>query len=128
MSLTSRVLPVQEWDKLLAFEPYATQGLPPDEHWIITAVERDGRLIACSAIFDTVHWDIFQILPEEQGNPAVAKHLILASLRTLDDLGVSSVHLTLDEARTDLVGMAEHLGFVRSPLTLYIRAIPPKED
>ena len=125
-AISSRVLPREEWPKLLSFEPYASQGLPPSDHWIITVVERDGQILGCSAIFDTVHWDIFQIVPEERGNPVVAKHLILRSLSELEAAGVTAVHLTLDPEREELVGLAEHFGFVRSPLALYIRAIPPQ--
>ena len=126
--LTSRLLPHDEWHKLLAFEPYKTQGLPPEQGWLIVAVERDGALIASSAIFDAVHWDVFAIAEADQKNPAVAKRLITEAMSTIAELGINAIHLTLDPERSDLAALAQHFGFVESPLRLYIRAIPPAQE
>ena len=122
--MTSRVLPQEEWSKLADLDPYCTEGLPNPKHFLITVVEDDrGRILAHAAIFDTVHWDVFRIVPDQARNPAVARHLATIGYQTLQGLGVPSVHLSVSPDHPELVKMAEQLGFHPSPLRLYIRAV-----
>ena len=122
--MMSRILPVDEWDKLKDLDPYDQQGLPDPNHFLITVVEDEaGRILAHAAIFDTVHWDVFRIIPDQARNPAVARHLATIGYQTLQGLGVPSVHLTVSPEHPALVKMAEQLGFHPSPLRLYIRAV-----
>ena len=124
MSLRSRVLPVEEWDRLLALDPYSTEGLPDPNHFLITVVENEaGEILAHAAVFETIHWDVFRILPTYAANPSVARHLAIIGWQTLREVGAPSVHLTVSPDHPELVKMAEQLGFRPSPLRLYIRAI-----
>jgi hypothetical protein len=125
--ITSRLLPPEEWSKLQAIVPYFAAGTPSPDHWLMPVVEEDGQIIASCALFDTTHWDVFNILPAYQKNPAVIRHLLDVSLQTMRDLGIPSVHLTIPDDQPALIEMAEQFGFVKSPFALYLCAIPPKD-
>lgn len=123
--ITSRLLPVEEWGKLQAIVPYFKDGLPDEQHWVMPVVEVDGQIVASCALFDTVHWDIFNILPAYQKNPAVVRKLIALGLDTMRESGIPSVHLTIPFDQPDLMALAAEFGFVESPHKLYIYAVPP---
>lgn len=118
--LTTRVLPTEEWDRLLTFEPFASDGLPdrPDL-WRIGVVERDGQIVAFSALFTTVHWDLFHVEPADQGNPAVFKALLERGLRTMVEHQIAVVHTTVASPQPVLEAMLERFGFVETPGRLY---------
>lgn len=123
---TARLLPMDEWWRLDGRPPF-TDGLPTDDqHWLIPVVEDDqGRIVASCAIFDTVHWDCFQIDEDAQKNPAVFRQLLTLSIATLQGYGVPVAHLTVADDRPDLQAMVERFGFVKAPGSLYILAVPP---
>ena len=58
----------------------------------------------------------------------LGSHLIAEAMTTIQGLGIGAVHLTLDPERQDLADLAVHLGFVESPMKLYIRAVPPAQE
>lgn len=128
MTLTKRLLPPEDWHKLQPLVPYFKDGLPDSQHWIMPVVEIDGQIVASCALFDTVHWDVFNILPQYQKNPAVVRALIQLSLETMRESGVPSVHLTIAEDQPDLAAMAAEFGFVESPHRLYILAVSPGKE
>ena len=127
MPIRSRVLPYDEWYKIADREPYAQIGIPaPDGHWQIIVVEdaTSGGILASCAIFDTVHWDGFQVNPEAQKNPVVFQALLAESLAALQANGVPGVHITVPNESPDLQQMVTAFGFVEAPGRLYLLQIP----
>lgn len=125
--LLSRVLPVDEWEKIANREPFASTGLPDPSHWLIVVVERDGAVIASCALFDSVHWDAFEINGEARKNPAVFGALLNGALNVLQQQGVRGVHITIPDGQPELESIGQRLGFVKANGQLYILAVPPKE-
>jgi hypothetical protein len=122
MSLIRRVLPPEEFHKLLTIPPYSAGGLPNPEYWRIVVVEREGDIVACCALFDTVHWDYFWIADADQGNPVVFKDLLEQSLMVMQEYGIAQVHTTIPSHRADLADMLVRFGFHKVPGDLYYYA------
>jgi hypothetical protein len=122
MSLTRRVLPPEEFEKLRAIPPYDTGGLPNPTYWRIVVVERDGGIVATCALFDTVHWDCFWVEEADQGNPTVFKDLLEQSIEVMQQYGIAQVHTTIPADRPDLAAMLIRFGFHRAPGDLYYYA------
>ena len=126
--ITSRILPVDEWDKVKDRPPYNETGLPlPDGHWAIIVVEDGEEILASCALFDTVHWDGFHVNPSMRKNPVVFRALLEQSLSELQASGVAGAHITIPEDSPDLEAMVEAFGFVRAPGVLYLPAVPPRK-
>jgi hypothetical protein len=121
LSLTHRILPPHEWDKLLAYEPFRSHGLPeaPD-HWRVCVVEDGDQIVGLSCIFTAVHWDIWEIRPEYQKNPAVVKGLITEGLALLKDTGVTGVFAVVDNHQPESHhALMKHFGFTEATGVLY---------
>lgn len=119
MPLTRRVLPPAEWARIAHIEPFASGGLPNPDYWRIVVVERDGVIVACCSLFDTVHWDCFWVAEGDRGNPAVFKDLIEAGVQVMDDHQIPMVHTTVPDERGDLGAMLERFGFHNAHGQLY---------
>jgi hypothetical protein len=123
--LTHRLLPNDEWNKLLAYEPFKSHGLPqtPD-HWRVCVVEEGDQIVGLSCIFTAVHWDIWEIRPEYQGNPTVVKGLIAEGLGLLKESGVVGVFAVVDNAQPESHhDLMRHFGFTEAPGVLYSATI-----
>lgn len=118
--ITTRVLPPEEWTRLVDFEPFRSTGLPdrPDL-WRIGVVERDGQIVAFSALFTTVHWDLFHVVPAERGNPAVFRALLERGAETMIEHQIAVVHTTVPAGQPELEAMLERFGFTRTEGALY---------
>jgi len=117
--LTRRVLPPEEWDKVAGIPPFNTGGLPNPEYWRIVVVERDGQIVACCSLFDTVHWDMFWVAAESQGAAGVFRELLLGGAEVMLTYGIRQVHTTVPDGRPELVAMLDRFGFERAPGALY---------
>lgn len=121
--LTFRVLPPEEWPRLQDRFPY-NQGLPDPEHWRIIVAEQDGQIVGRCAIFDTVHWDDWDIAPDHQGKAAVFRGLVREGLQVLHEAGILGVHTTVPDSRPDLQHLVEHFGYQVAPGKLYLLYVP----
>ena len=117
--VTSRILPVEEWYRVTDREPFASGGLPDPENWRIVVVERDGAIVGMSCLFDTVHWDLFQVDEAERGNPVVFREMVESGVRVMDAHGIDLVHTTIRFGHPDLARMLERVGFEPAPGALY---------
>lgn len=89
--LTSRLLPIDEWPRLTGALGTVWEQIPTTSTVIV--VERDGRIVAQwsgSPVFQ-YFVDGLEIVPDEQGNIAVARKLLLAMLANVTQVGVSNV-------------------------------------
>ena len=114
--MIAKLLPPEEWRRVLHLEPFASNGLPDPEHWRILIVEDDnGAIVGCSSLYDTVHWDGFWVDPEHQGKAAVFRAMVSEGIKTLKDAGVIGVHTTVPDSRPDLQALIERFGYVAAP-------------
>lgn len=120
-----RVLPPDEWHKVADREPYATNGLPNPDHWLILVVEEDDQIVASAALFDAVHWDGFDVAPTHRGRPAIFGGLLTLGIEVLQQRGVPHVHCTIAHSLPGVSAMAERFGFVPAPGKLHLLAVPP---
>ena len=123
MSLTTRVLPPEEWHRVQHIPPF-TEGLPDPTHWRIVTVESDGEIVGCCSLFDSVHWDGFWISPDHQGKAGVFREIIREGIGQLREAGVVGVHTTVPDIRPDLQDLIQRYGFVEAPGKLYLLHVP----
>lgn len=117
--LTHRVLPTEEWGKVIDIPPFSIGGLPNPDFWRIVVVERDGVIVAACSLFDTVHWDGFWVAEKDRGNPVVFKELLEGGVEVMQDYQIPMVHTTVPDGRADLWGMLEKFGFQQAFGRLY---------
>lgn len=120
--MRTRVLPVEEWPRLMEVEPFQTYGLPNPQHWIVIVVEDDeGRIVAHTDLSDAVHWD-FHVTPEWRGNAGVFRALLEHGQEALQANAVAGAHTTI--ADPIVQAMAERFGFIPAPGKLYLYPVP----
>lgn len=88
--MTTRLLPPEEWPRLagtLLEKTWPT--LPADARVVV--VERDGAIVACSALFAVLHQEGTWTAPEHRTNPAVGRHLIRAMREEIKATGATEV-------------------------------------
>jgi hypothetical protein len=124
MSLTSRVLPVNEWGKLEGTALGSVRATLPDNTTVIV-VERDGRLVACWAGMGLTHYHVegLEIVPDERGNTSVARRLLMGMREHVASLGVPAVFTGSQTA--EVSRMLESAGASPAEMTLYV--LPMKD-
>ena len=123
--LTFREVESEEWPRLLAFEPFASSGLPEDNgHWRILVAEIDGKIVGCTSVHTQVHWDPWWIAPEHRGNAGIVRGLIRQGGELLDRIGVPHAFVTIEDQNLLSLALARRLGFEEAPGKLYIISIP----
>jgi hypothetical protein len=121
--LTTRRLPPEEWNRLQAFEPFQSHGLPAAERaedWVVLVVERDGAIVGSCSLFTTVHWDCWWIDPASRRRAGVLGALVKAALGVLRSAEVATVYTGLPEGRPELQTLLEHFGFLPAAGQLYV--------
>ncbi len=123
--ITHRLLPASEWDKLLAYEPFRSHGLPTNpDHWRVIVAEEGDQIVGLSCVFTAVHWDVFEIRPEYQKNPAVVKGLIVEGVKLLKEAEVAGVFAVVDNSQPESHhALMRHFGFTEAPGMLYVANI-----
>ena len=86
--MTTRLLPASEWAEKLAgtLLESAVPSLPPES--AVLAVEDDGRVVACVALFPVWHLEGVWIAPEQRGTVGVARRLVRAIRGVAATLGL----------------------------------------
>lgn len=115
MSLTYRVLPSEEWPRLIheGIEPFATHGLPDVDKWSgwrMIVAEEDGRIIALSCLRAEVLNDWY-IRPDARRNPRLVHELWQQTRHVLDDEGIALLHVTVRDDQPEVQSMVERLGY-----------------
>ncbi len=120
--LTFRVLPPEEWDKLVhdGVEPWVTYGLPDPDHFMLIVAELDGRIIGVSSLQEVVlnHW---WVNPEaRRRSPGVIEGLWQTTEEQLRAHQVDFVHATVPNAQPEVQEMVERLGYIEADGRLYL--------
>lgn len=123
-----RVLPVDEWPRLLAHEPFASGGLPDPTFWrIIVAEQPDGagssRIVAFVCLWTAIHCEPVWFDPAVRNHPKLFMGLWHAARQQVEASGASMVFATIDDDRPDLQALWQSFGFVGAPGRLYIGAL-----
>ena len=126
--MTVRELPLDEWEKLRAFPPFDTGGLPSPEYFRVLVVEVDGRIIGLCGLSNQVHWDPWYVDPTHQGKAGVFRTLVGKGLEVLREFGVHGVHTTVPDTRPDLQQLVEKFGYVAAPGRLYLLHVPDVKE
>ena len=125
MTLSARVLPPEEWDRLLTLEPFTSQGLPASGEWIVVVVERDGAIVGTCSLFTAVHWDCWWIVPELRGTTAVLRQLLDLTLAVLAEAEIQTVYTGVGEGDADVAALLTHFGFTPAPGRLFVLDVAP---
>jgi hypothetical protein len=117
-ALHCRVLPVQEWDRLHAIEPFKTRGLPePPEAWTVLVVERGWpdapQIVGTCSLFTALHWDCWWIDPDQPGaaRGVVLRQLLRGALPTCTDVGAEQVYCGAEDAQPEVADLLQRFGF-----------------
>ena len=125
MSIVVRELPSEEWEKAKAVPPYDLGGLPVDDgNWrIFVAEDETGKIVAATALHTQVHFDPWWISEDARGNVAVVRGLLREVVGALRAMDIKHTFSTIHDSNILSQDTAEHLGFVRSPGSLYLLEI-----
>lgn len=90
--MTARLLPREDWHRLEGtLLEAAWPHLPPDTR--IVVVERDGAIVACSALFQAWHQEGTWKAEHCRGDVAVGRELLRAMRAELADVGAREVFM-----------------------------------
>lgn len=111
--MTTRILPVEEWPRLVGTEvETALAALDPKTTSIIV-VERDGVIVGCHVLLYLLHAECLWIHPDLRGKGTVAGRLWAGVQRFA---ALSGVHAFLTAATDDRVkSLIAHVGGVPLP-------------
>lgn len=119
---TPRLLPPEEWDKLLGL-PFAENGLPdPNSTILFVAETPDGVIHGIWGIFLQPMLDGLWVDPEYRTTP-VASQLLKTVKGFLQEQGVQTAFTVISEPT--VMTLAHKAGFVRAPGDLWLLNVPP---
>ena len=75
MSLTTRVLPPEEWERLAETDAGQLALVLNQETATVIGVERDGVLVGCAAVYPALHVDGLWIAETERKRTSIARRL-----------------------------------------------------
>jgi hypothetical protein len=96
---TRRLLPRSEWHRLAhTLLAQTWRHLPRMAQ--VTVVEKDGAIVACSALFPIFHQEGTWTAESERGNPAVGRLLMEGMREAIEDVGMSEVWMMATTPQT----------------------------
>lgn len=119
--ITVRELPAAEWERLRAFEPFASGGLPDaPEHWRVIVAEEAGTIVGFTCMYQTVHYEPIYIDPAHRHQPGLFAGLWRESKRIFDAHGIQLIHVTVPNSLPSQQRMVERFGFIPADGKLYL--------
>lgn len=123
-----RLLPAEEWPRLLTFEPFASGGLPTPDQWRIIVAEEAGQIVAFCCVFAAAHLEPWYIAPSHRRHPGVARGLVRASYQLLRELDIGAAFAIVSDLQPEQQAIVERLGFTAAPGRLYTIAVDDLEE
>jgi N-acetylglutamate synthase-like GNAT family acetyltransferase len=115
--MTSRVLPVEEWDRLVGTEADVCRGLDP-AHTHVLVVEDSGAIVGTWALTRVVHAECLWIREDHRKRGGVGRRLLALMRSGARAMGAGPVWTG---AMSDEVRMLiEHFGGTRVPGDSYL--------
>ena len=125
MALETRLLPKEEWHRLIGTEAEPVWAALPDSTKVM-AVEQEGELVGCWLLLPVFHLECLWVAPDHRGKTSVARRLWNLMHATARSLGVRSVFTASMDAT---VGhLLSHRGAVKLPGEHYVLPIRPEGD
>jgi N-acetylglutamate synthase-like GNAT family acetyltransferase len=123
MSLTARVLPVEEWHRMdEALDPLLAELSPVQSR--ICVVEEDGEIVARWLLYPQLHAECIWIAPQKRKTGRVGLYLLSLMQRTAKTLGFSRV-ITGSETE-DVTKLLAHIGAVPIPALQFSLSVEVK--
>ena len=122
-----RLLPPEEFHRIASFPGplHALQGVPDPEHTRVIVAEQGDQIVGYWVLFNAVHAEPLWLDPIVRHKPKIAQDLLAAVLSELQSAGAQSVFAIIGDPELDTIGpMAERVGLVPLPGTLYAGAVP----
>lgn len=120
---TVRDLPCEEWDRLLGFEPFASQGLPPPETSRIIVAEvasaAGPQIVAYWGLFFALHAEPLWIHPDYRRRPGLVRRLWTGMLDTMRSLNASTAFACVFDENVPTQRLAGKAEFTKLPGSLY---------
>ena len=119
MDVRVRSLPPEEWSKLLAFEPFASGGLPNPDQWRMIVAEEGATIVGFTGLFAGAHWEPWYLDPAARKHPGIARGLIREGLAVMKDLGIDAAYAVVTDDLPEQQALLERFGFTPAPGKLY---------
>lgn len=123
-----RILPEDEYPRLLDFEPFASGGLPNPLYNRIIVAELDGpggAIIAFWMVMTCVHTEPIWVHPAHRSRPGLIRRLWLTVLGILQEADVQVAFACItDKDAAQNVPLAMRLGFEKQAGDLYFVHVP----
>lgn len=117
--ITSRVLPLAEWDRLRETAlDLAVWGTIDPAAAIVVVVEDDGVIVACWGTFPCRHVEGFWVRPDHQKRGGVLRRLFVGMRTVLTELGATAVVTQADTP--DVADLLRAAGATRVPGESYL--------
>lgn len=119
MSYSSRILPKEEWHRLVGTEAEPIKDfLDPNEHFVLV-VEKNKEIIGSWVMMLKWHAECVWISPEHRGNPVVAGRLMAGMKKMARNVNAKNlVTSSMDGEVTNLI--MKHLKGVKLPGEHYV--------
>ena len=119
---TTRLLPVEEWDRLLPF-PFATNGLPnPDLALIVVTENAAGEIVGIWEAATSVMLDGLWVRPDQRGT-VVAGRLLSEMRAVLRRYDIQTAFTLISDSQ--VMVLTHKAGFTRAPGNLWLLQSPP---
>lgn len=116
--MTTRVLPPDEWHRLVGTEAEAVWPLVDASTTQVLVVEQDGAIVGSWLAMRVLHVECLWIAPEHRKAGSVGRRLLAGMTRLLRDLGAKAA---MTCAMTDDVRrLIEHRGGTKVPADCYV--------
>lgn len=121
---TTRLLPIEEWDRLRPF-PFATNGLPnPDLALIVVTEDAAGEIVGIWEAATSVMLDGLWVRPDQRGT-VVAGRLLTEMRAVLQRHNIQTAFTLISDPQ--VMVLAHKAGFVRAPGDLWLLQLLPDE-
>lgn len=118
---TTRILPAEEWHRLLGTELDEFVPLLDPTYTQIVVVEHDGEIVASWAATRLVHLEGIWISPAYRKSPSVGRRLLLAARQAVRSMGATWALTGC--ASEDVRAMLDKVGARRLPMDAYVMPV-----
>lgn len=123
--MTTRILPREEWPRLVGTEAEALLPTLDPEKAAIVVVEDDGAIVGCHVLFTMLHAECLWIHPEHRGRASAARRLWAAVQDEARAIGATA--LITGAANDRVRGLLAHVGATPLPVDQYVVPIQPAQ-
>lgn len=125
-ALTYRLLPPEEWDRLLAM-PFGSNGLPPPEHCLVLVAETpEGEIVGLWSAMTAIHMEGLWVHEDYRRRTLTAATLLKEMRAILTEQGI--LHCFTIVQSDEVLTLAKKAGFEVLPGNLCHWDLTPKSE